>query len=137
MLTGSSPSTKPSISYPLGTAVSSVSNGVNSLYGNYSLALQVTAASEPVVVNKLIADLKALTLSSSRDRQNRDQTVRALQDAVAQSRPDRAITNLLDAVDQLNAITGRDVSAYRLQIDSWLQELALKWQAAQPVRNLH
>ncbi len=137
MLTGSSPSTKPSISYPLGTAVSSVSNGVNSLYGNYSLALQVTAASEPVVVNKLIADLRALTLSSSRDRQNRDQTVRALQDAVAQSRPDRAITNLLDAVDQLNAITGRDVSAYRLQIDSWLQELALKWQAAQPVRNLH
>jgi len=137
VLTGSSPSTKPSISYPLGTAVSSVSNGVNSLYGNYSLALQVTAASEPVVVNKLIADLRALTLSSSRDRQNRDQTVRALQDAVAQSRPDRAITNLLDAVDQLNAITGRDVSAYRLQIDSWLQELALKWQAAQPVRNLH
>nr|WP_295775122.1 carboxypeptidase regulatory-like domain-containing protein [Rhodoferax sp.] len=124
-------------SYTLGTAVSSVSNSLNSLYGSYSLALQVTAASEPVVTSKLIADLKALSLSSSRDRQNRDQTVRALQDAATQSRPDRAITNLLDAVDQLNSITGKDVSAYRLQIDGWLQELALKWQAAQPVRNIH
>ncbi len=124
-------------SYTLGTAVSSVSNGVNSLYGSYSLALQVTAASDPFVTSKMIADLKALSLSSSRDRQNRDQTVRALQDAVTQSRPDRAITNLLDAVDQLNSITGKDVSAYRLQIDGWLQELALKWQAAQPVRNIH
>jgi hypothetical protein len=97
----------------------------------------VIAASEPVVINKLIADLKALSFNSSRDRQNRDQTVRALQDAVGQSRPDRAISNLLDAVDQLNSISGKDVSAYRLQIDGWLQELALKWQAAQPARNIH
>lgn len=119
--------------YTLGTAVSSVLNGKTTLYGNYPLALQVSAASAPVVTTKLLADLNALTFTSSnKDRQARDQAVRSLQDAIAQSRPERAITNLLDAVDKLNAITTRDMGAYRLQIDRWLQELALQWQAAQP-----
>jgi len=124
-------------SYTLGTAISSVINGQSSLYGNYPLSLQVDAAASTVVTNKLIADLNTLTFTSNKDRQSRDKAVKALQDAAAQSRPDRAITNLLDAVDRLREITGWDMSAYRLQIDRWLQELALQWQVAQPAPTSH
>jgi hypothetical protein len=124
-------------SYTLGTAISSALNGQSSLYGNYPLTLQVDVATSSLATAKLMADLNAFTFTSTKDRQSRDKVVKALQDAANQSRPDRAITNLLDAVDKLRSITTRDMSTYRLQIGRWLQELALQWQAAQPVPTSH
>lgn len=124
-------------SYTLGTAVSSVVNGQSTLYGNYSLALQVTAAGDAAATTKLMADLNALTFASNKDRQSRDKAVKAIKDAIAQNKPERAITNLLDAVDKLRDITGKDIAAYRLQIDRWLQELSVQWHATQPVRTNH
>lgn len=124
-------------SYTLGTAVISVLNGQSTPYGNYPLALQVDVAASPVVTAKLVSDLKALTFAANKDRQSRDKVVKALQDAMAQSRPQQAISYLLDAVDRLRDISGMDMAAYRLRIDRWLQELALQWQVAQPVPNSH
>ena len=120
----------------LETTVNSVKNGQSSLYASYVLPLQVDAAASPAVTSKLLSELNALTFASNKDRQSRDKVVKALQDAAAQSNPERAITNLLDAVDRLRDITSRDMSAYRLQIDRWLQELGAQWQAAQPPRNI-
>ena len=126
-----------SSAYIIDTPISSLLNGQSTLYGEFFLPLQVTSATEAVATTKLIADLKAVVLGSNHDRQMRDQSVKALQDAVAQSRPDSAIRYLLDALGKLSAITTKDMASYRLQMDLWMQELGVKWQAAQPVKPAH
>ena len=40
---------------------------------------------------------------------------------------------LADAIGKLNRITAQDMSAYRLSVDRWLQELELEWLLAQPL----
>jgi len=122
-------------SHTLTTTVDSLLNGQSKRYGSYPLVLNVASAMELAVTNQLIADLKALAFTSSRDREARDQTVKALQDALtrtAQGKYDDALGNLLDAVDKLRRITSRDMSAYRLAVDRWLQELELQWLNMQP-----
>lgn len=117
-------------SHTLTTTVDSIRNGQSKLYGNYPLALNVASAMELAVTNQLINELKALAFTSSKDREARDQTVKALQDAIAktaQGKNDDAIEKLLDAVTKLRRIAGRDMSAYRLAVDRWLQELELEW----------
>ncbi|QTN27476.1 carboxypeptidase regulatory-like domain-containing protein [Rhodoferax sp. AJA081-3] len=120
----------------LGTAVNLMVGGQISLAGSYPFALQVAVASDAAATSKLIADLNALSFTVASDGLNRSQAVRYLQSAVAQTRPELAITNLISAVDTLRLITSKDMSAYRLQIDRWMQELAYQWQTAQPVRNI-
>ena len=126
-----------SSAYVIDTPISSLLNGQSTLYGDYTLPLLVISATEAVATTKLIADLKAVSLSSNHDRQMRDQAVKAMQDAVAQSHADSAIRYLLDALGKLSAIMAKDMSSYRLSIDLWMQELAFKWQAAQPVKPAH
>jgi hypothetical protein len=120
----------------VGTAVNLMAGGQISLPGSYPFALQVVAASDAVATSKLITDLNALAFTASRDQQSRDQAVRSLQAALAPVRPELAITQLLAAVDTLRLITSKDMSAYRLQINRWMQELAYQWQTAQPLRNI-
>ncbi len=124
-----------SSAYAIDTTVSSLLNGQSSLYDEYFMPLQVTSATDGPATAKLMADLQALGLSSNRDRQSRDQAMRSLQNALAESHPERAMSDLLDAINQLNTITGTDLSALRLQLDRALQELAYKWQAAQPAQS--
>ena len=126
-----------SSAYSTDTTVSNLLDGQSNLYGEYFLPLQVTSATEAAATTKLIADLKALSLGSNHDRQMRDQAVKAMQDASSQNNPDSSIRYLLDALGKLSAITTTDVSAYRLRVDVWMQELAYKWQAAQPVKPAH
>ena len=120
----------------VGTAVNLMAGGQISLPGSYPFALQVVAASDAVATSKLITDLNALAFTVSRDQQSRDQAVRSLQAALAPVRPELAITQLLAAVDTLRLITSKDMTAYRLQINRWMQELAYQWQTAQPLRNI-
>ncbi len=124
-----------SANYTLTTVVNSISNGQSKLYGSYPLTIKVAAAADLVVTNLLIADLNALPLSSSPDRNGRDQAVKNLQDAIsktAQGQYEDALASLLDAIDKLRDITGKDVGVYRLAIDRWMQELELEWLYAPP-----
>jgi hypothetical protein len=127
-------------SYTLDTAVSSVRNGQSTLYGSYPLAFTVASALAPDTTAKLVADLKALSFTSSKDRESRDKAVKSLQDALgktAQGKTDEAIGKLLDATDKLRSITGKDTGAYRLAIDRWLQEIGLQWLLAPPSGTSH
>lgn len=123
-------------SHTLATTVNSTWNGQDMLYGSYPLAINVASAMEPAATSHLIAELQALSFSASSAREARDQAIKALQDAVAktaQGKYEDAIGNLLDAIDKLNRVTGMDMSAYRLAVDRWLQELELEWLLAQPL----
>lgn len=117
-------------SHTLASEVASLWNGQVKPYGSYPLTLNVASAMELTVTNQLINELKALSFAASRDREARDQAVKALQDAIAktaQGKNDDAIEKLLDAVDKLRRIGGKDMSTYRLAIDRWLRELELEW----------
>lgn len=133
-------------SYTLTTAVNSVRNSLSKPYGNYPLALDVVSATEPGATAKLIADLKALVFTAGKDQENskarkyRDQAVKSLQEALAKSAQGKtgdAIGKLLDAVDKLNSIDGKDTGDYRLAIGRWLQEIELEWLLAQPLDANH
>lgn len=116
--------------YTLTTTVDSLWNGQVKPYGSYPLAINVASAMELTATSRLIDDLKALAFTSSKEREARDQAVKALQDAIAktaQGKNESAIQSLLDAIDKLRRITGRDMSTYRLAVDRWLQELELEW----------
>jgi hypothetical protein len=116
--------------HTLTTTVNSIQNGQSKPYGSYPLALNVASALERTATTQLITDLKALSFTNSKDREARDQAVKALQSALdktAQGKNEDAIGKLLDAVDKLRRIGSRDMSAYRLAVDRWLQEIELEW----------
>jgi sugar lactone lactonase YvrE len=102
-------------------------------YGSYPLTLTVASALDQQATDDLIAQLKALSFGSHKDRKARDKVVKSLQDALARTSSghyEEAIDSLIDAVDRLNAIEGKQMSAYRLGLDRWLQGLEQQWQPA-------
>ena len=126
--------------YTLNTLVNSIQGGQAKLFGNYPLTFTVASALDPNFTAKLITDLNALIFSDKKERQARDKVVIALQDTLAKTqltKYDIAIDSLLDAVDGLKDITSKDMSLFRTMMDRWLQELELKWQHTQPVKQTH
>jgi hypothetical protein len=118
-------------SYTLDTLVSTTQDGQAKPYGSYPLTLTVASALDQQVTDDLIAQIKALTFGSHKDRAARDKAVKSLQDALVQAAAghyDGAIDSLIEAVNRLNAIKSQDTSPYRLGIDRWLQGLEQQWQ---------
>ena len=95
--------------------------------------LEVNSALDQQATDALIAQLKALSFSRYKDRKARDKAVKSLQGALAQASSgnyDKAIDRLIEAVNALNAIEGKQMSTYRLGLDRWLQGLEQQWQPA-------
>ncbi len=118
-------------SYTLDTLVNTRQGGQAKPYGSYPLTLTIASALDQQATDDLIAQLKALTFGSHKDRAARDKAVKSLQDALTQTSSgnyDCAIDSLIEAVNRLNAIKSQDTSAYRLGLDRWLQGLEQQWQ---------
>lgn len=120
-------------SYTLDALVNTHQDGQAKPYGSYPLALTVASALDQQATDDLIAKLKALTFSGSKDRMARNKAVKSLQDALVRTSSghyEEAIDSLIEAVNRLNAIKSQGTSPYRLGMDLWLQGLEQRWQPA-------
>lgn len=113
---------------------------VSQTYGTTTVPLTTL----PLLVSVRIADqslaaaiteLQALSLASNADRNLRDRAVTEIQDAqakLAQSRFEDAIAALVAAGEDLDAISGADLSATRQTVGVAMQEIQRRWWASLP-----
>lgn len=117
--------------YAFVTRISSIEgSGYRAHYRDLTTTIQVASAMEMSASGALIRELMGLELTSGTDKNAREQVINSIQtalDKIAATQYEPAIETLLDAIDKLNRITGRDTSAQRLAIDRWLQELEYAW----------
>lgn len=120
-------------SYTATTTVNTIRDTGAVLYTTLTTSMEVAAMLPQA--GAVLASLRAVALQDSKDQLARDKAVmeigKALDD-LAQSRHDTAIAQLIDAVADLESITGRDMGGYILQVDLMIKEIGRRWFEAQP-----
>lgn len=115
-------------SYGVVTEIGTVANGAFTAYGQ-AQTLSFTVAAAGSQLTAVQSQIKALTVTS-RDRNHRDTAaarVGSARTAMAGNRWADAISQLIDAIDQLKDITSADTSAIRLSLDQALREAEWQW----------